>query len=262
MIRTLVHGDVTELRFSTRRSRSIGIQVSAFVVHGVLIDTGFPDCAGDLARYVAAAAPEGCVLTHWHEDHAGGAAAVARAGVPLWMDARTAERVRTPEPIGFYRRYTWGSPAPLGDSVPFTLPAPLECMPTPGHSDDHHVVWDKGTGTVFGGDLFIGVKVRVSHCNEQPRELLRSLRRLAALKPDRYFDAHKGLLAAPVPALRAKADWLEQTMESIDALIADGLDDVTIARRVLGNDWWSHTLTAGDYSMRNFVTSVRATRTS
>src|SRR5450830_948176 len=95
MLRTLVHDDVAELRFTTRRSRSMGFRVSAFTVRGVLIDSGFPDCAGDLARYVAATPPEGCVLTHWHEDHAGGAAALARAGVPLWMDARTAERVRT-----------------------------------------------------------------------------------------------------------------------------------------------------------------------
>lgn len=259
MLQTLAYDDVTELRFTTWRSRSMGFQVSAFAVRGVLIDSGFPDCAGELTRYVASAPLEGCVLTHYHEDHAGGAAAVARAGVPIWMDARTAERVKAPKRIGLYRRYTWGTPIPLGHSAPFTLPAPLECIPTPGHSDDHHVVWDRETGTVFGGDLFIGVKVRVSHRNEQPRELLRSLRRVAALRPARYFDGHKGLLAAPVQSLDAKADWLEQTIETIDALIAGGLDDAAIARRVLGSDWWSRSFTAGDYTMTNFVRCVRAT---
>lgn len=259
MLQLLAHDDVTELRFTTRRSRSMGFRVSAFTVRGVLIDSGFPDCAGDLARYVAATALEGCVLTHYHEDHAGGAAAVARAGVPIWMDARTADRVRNPKSIGLYRRYTWGSPEPVGAFAPFALPAPLKCIPTPGHSDDHHVVWDRGTGTVFGGDLFIGVKVRVSHRNEQPRVLVRSLRRIAALNPARFFDGHKGLLTAPVDALSAKADWLEQTIESIDALISEGLSDVVIARRVLGSDWWSRTFTAGDYTMANFVRCVRAT---
>ncbi|MEK6612785.1 MAG: MBL fold metallo-hydrolase [Gemmatimonadota bacterium] len=259
MLQTLVHDDVTELRFTTWRSRSMGFQVSAFAVRGVLIDSGFPACASDLARYVAAAPLEGCVLTHYHEDHAGGAAAVARAGVPIWMDARTAGRVRAPQPIGLYRRYTWGSPSPIGPSAPFALPVTLECVPTPGHSDDHHVVWDRGTGTVFGGDLFIGVKVRVSHRNEQPRELLQSLRRVAALNPERYFDGHKGQLADPVQSLNVKADWLENAIESIDALIAEGLDDAVIARRVLGSDWWSRSFTAGDYTMANFVKCVRST---
>ena len=259
MLQAIVHDDVTELRFTTWRSRSMGFQVSAFVVRGVLVDAGFPDCAIDLARYLAATPIAGCVLTHYHEDHAGGAATVAGAGVPLWMDARTAERVRAPRRIGFYRRFTWGSPAALGSCKPFEPPSALACIATPGHSDDHHVVWDRDTGTVFGSDLFIGVKVRISHQTETPRALVQSLRRVLALQPARYFDAHKGLLAAPVQALTAKADWLEQTIESIDALIAAGLEDGTIARRVLGRDWWNRTFTGGDYTMTNFVHCVRST---
>ena len=151
---------------------------------------------------------------------------------------------------------------PLGGFRSFELPSPLECIATPGHSDDHHVVWDPATRTVLGGDLFIGVKVRISHASEQPRALVTSLRRIAALGLVRYFDGHKGLIADPVAALNAKADWVEETVARIDALIDDGLDDVTIARRVLGDDRMMRTITAGDYTMANFVRSVRTTRTS
>ncbi len=259
MLRIIRHDEVTELRFSTCRSRSVGYRVSAFLVRGVLVDTGFPACGGALARFVATNRPDGCLVTHFHEDHSGGVAALASAGVPVWMDARTAARVRQPERIGFYRRYTWGSPSPVGACTPFTPPDALTCVATPGHSDDHHVVWDGGTGTLFGGDLFIGVKVRGSHASEQPRALVRSLRRVIALGPQRLFDAHRGLVENPVDLLKAKADWLEQTIVSVDALIAEGLDDTAIARRVLGNDWFSHLFTAGDYTTRNLVRSVRQT---
>lgn len=235
----------------------MGFRVSAFLVRGVLVDTGFPDCAGALARFVATTRPEGSLVTHFHEDHAGGIAALVRAGVPVWMDARTADRVRSPARIGFYRRYTWGSPSPVGAVTPFTPPSTLECIATPGHSDDHHVVWDRETGTLFGGDLFIGVKVRGSHASEQPRTLVRSLRRAIALAPRRLFDAHRGLVENPVSLLTAKADWLEETIAAVDALIAEGLDDASIARRVLGSDRFSHFFTAGDYTMRNLVLSVR-----
>lgn len=259
MLQVIRHDGVTELRCSTWRSRSVGFRVSAFLVRGVLVDTGFPDCAGALARYVATARPDGCLVTHFHEDHAGGVAAVTRAGVPVWMNARTADRVRRPARIGFYRRYTWGSPSPVETFTPFIAPGTLECIPTPGHSDDHHAVWDRETGTLFGGDVFIGVKVRGSHANEQPRTLVRSLRRVIALGPQRLFDAHRGLVENPVGLLTAKADWLEETIAAVDALIAEGLDDTSIARRVLGNDWFSRAFTAGDYTMRNFVSSVRLT---
>jgi glyoxylase-like metal-dependent hydrolase (beta-lactamase superfamily II) len=259
MLQVIHHDGVTELRCSTWRSRSLGFRVSAFLVRGVLVDTGFPDCAGELARYIATARPDGCLVTHFHEDHSGGVAAIARAGVPVWMDARTADRVRSPSRIGFYRRYTWGSPSPVGAFTPFVPPRSLECIATPGHSDDHHAVWDSETGTLFGGDLFIGVKVRGSHASEQPRTLVRSLRRVIALGPRRLFDAHRGLVEHPVRLLAAKADWLEETIAAVDALIAEGLDDASIARRVLGNDWFSHLFTAGDYTMRNLVLSVRRT---
>lgn len=237
----------------------MGFRVSAFLVRGVLVDTGFPDAAGALAQFIGTARLDGCLVTHFHEDHSGGVAAVARAGVPVWMDARTAERVRQPARIGFYRRYTWGSPAPLGAFTPYTPPGALECIATPGHSDDHHAVWDRETGALIGGDLFIGVKVRGSHANEQPRRLVRSLRQVIALRPQRLFDAHRGLVENPVELLTAKADWLERTIATIDALIIAGLDDSAIARRVLGNDWFSRVFTAGDYTMRNLVRSVRRT---
>lgn len=259
MLQSIPHGDVTELRFTTWRSRSVGFQVSAFSVRGVLVDTGFPDCAADLAGYLAAVPHAGCVVTHFHEDHAGGVDTVARAGLPLWMDSRTAERVRAPGRIGFYRRWTWGAPVPAAPAPAFALPGDFECLATPGHSDDHHVLWDATTGTVFGGDLFIGVKVRASHRVEEPRRLVQSLRRVIARSPERFFDAHRGLLATPVSALTAKADWLEATIAAIDARIARGHSDVAIARAVLGNDWFSRRFTAGDYTMENFVACLRAT---
>lgn len=260
MLQAIRHGDVTELRGTTWRSRSVGFQVSAFVVRQVLVDTGFPDCAGELAAYLATHRPAGCLVTHFHEDHSGGTSAVVRAGVPVWMDARTAARVRAPAPIGFYRRYTWGSPRPAGPATVFTPPPGLACIATPGHSDDHHVVWDAETGTLFGGDLFIGVKVRAAHRTEQPRALVRSLRRTIALEPARLFDAHRGFVPEPVPLLSAKADWLDETIAAIDGLVAQGHDDRVIARRVLGNDRVTRAFTAGDYTMQNLVASVRADR--
>ncbi len=252
------HGDVSELRFSTWRSRSVGFGVSAFVVRGVLVDTGFPDCAGDLARYLRASRPAGCIVTHFHEDHAGGVGAVVRAGVPVWMDARTAQRVCAPAPVGPYRRYTWGSPGPVGAVEPFAPPPALSCIATPGHADDHHVVWDGATGTVVGGDLFIGIKVRGAHRNERPRALVRSLRQCIALAPVRLFDAHRGIVDAPIPLLVAKVEWMERTLDAIDARIKRGDDDVTIARAILGNDWVTRVFTAGDYSTESFVAAVRS----
>lgn len=253
------HDDVTEVRFTSWRSRLSGMRVSAFIRRGVLIDSGFPTAAESVAQLAAARAIMGAVLTHYHEDHSGGAAALARRGIPLWMSDLTCPKVAQPAPIFFYRRFSWGSPEPVPAFTPFGLPSGLVAIATPGHSADHHVFWDDATRTVFGGDLFIGVKVRIAHDTEDARATSASLRRVIALGPRRFFDAHRGLLPNPVGLLTAKADWIDATIGEVERLIKDGLADAEIARRVLGSDRFGRWFTAGDYTMENWVRGIRRT---
>lgn len=262
MLRETRHGDVTRLLFETRSSRAMGLDVSAYVVRDVLIDTAFPDVATELGRWLDANPVRGAIVTHYHEDHAGNTDLLAARGVPAWIAPETLHHIERPARIGLYRRICWGTPRALD-----RVPAPfhddsLHVIPAPGHSVDHHVVWDAQTGTVFGADLFLGVKVRVAHPKEREdiRGQITSLRRVIALEPERYFDAHRGIVADPVTMLRAKADWLEETVRRIDELVADGLSDAQIARRVLGPVGMIDIVSAGDYSRRNVVRSVRASK--
>ena len=63
----------------------------------------------------------------------------------------------------------------------------------------------------------------------------------------------------PVAQLTAKADWTEETVGRIDALIDRGLDDREIVKALFGGeDRWS-LVTTYDYSRRNYVGSVRGT---
>jgi glyoxylase-like metal-dependent hydrolase (beta-lactamase superfamily II) len=156
------HDDVLSLRLTWPRSRMVGYAVHAYVVRGVLVDTGFPGVARDVLAFARERRIRGALVTHQHEDHAGNVEALARAGVPLGIDGRTLEVVSRPHPIGFYRHFTWRAmPVLRARFEPFTDPS-LPLLPTPGHSDDHHVVWDETSDTMFAGDLFLGVKVRVA----------------------------------------------------------------------------------------------------
>ena len=106
------HGAVTRLRLSHWRSRLVGYEVSAYLHRGALIDTGFPAAAAEtlaLAREKRVAA---AVLTHHHEDHSGGVAALAGAGIPLAMATPTEAALRALTHLPFDRGLPWGSPAP------------------------------------------------------------------------------------------------------------------------------------------------------
>ena len=261
MIEVIDHGDVTQLRMSSRRSRLVGFSVSAYVARGTLVDTGFPAVGAELARWLDAhPGVRGAVVTHRHEDHAGNVALLAARGMPLAMSDATRAAVRAVGPIGFYRRFTWNQMAPLPADAPAFDPAPLALLPTPGHSHDHHAVWDAERETLFGGDLFLGVRVRVAHPGEDPRRLSTSLRAAAALRPRRLFDAHRGPIANATEMLRAKADWIDVTVAAIERRLAEGWSDRAIRREVLGREEMAGYFSRGDYSRTNFVRAVRRGR--
>ena len=159
MLRIEQHGDVTRLHFASVRSRLVGYSVSAYLVRGVLVDTGFPAVREDVAAVLESRRPRGVIVTHHHEDHAGNIELVASRGIPIAASAATIDAVRDPATmrVGVYRRYTWGTMTALRSSVvPFGA-APLAMVPAPGHSVDHHIVWDADQRTLFSGDLFLGV---------------------------------------------------------------------------------------------------------
>jgi glyoxylase-like metal-dependent hydrolase (beta-lactamase superfamily II) len=252
------HDDVTRIECSTPVSRAFGYRVSVFVVRNVLIDTGFPRVAEPLMAALAPRRLRGGLVTHYHEDHAGNVESLTRLGVPLGMPSATLERVRAPRPIGLYRRVCWGvAPALSREPGPFEDPS-LRLLPAPGHTADHHVVWDLEGETMFGGDLFIGVKLRIAHPNEDLRTQARSLRAMAALRPKRFFDAHRGLLPDAIGLLTAKADWIDRVIGTVEGLVRQGWPDTTIATEVLGRGDFTGWFSRGDYSKLNLVRSIRS----
>lgn len=257
MITTRTHGSVTELRMSTWRSRVTGYAVSAYMVDGILVDTGFPRVGDELAAVLERQPVRGVFVTHGHEDHAGNAARLARAGLPLSISDATREELDHTAAMQFYRRFNWGLAEPLPSPPAAFDPSPCQAIHTPGHSQDHQVLWCGERRLLFTGDLFLGVKVRIAHHGERPRAHIRSLRAAAALEPARMFDAHRGALDDATGLLRAKAEWMSETVGRIETLIDAGWEDEPIRREVLGSEPRERWISRGDYSKKKFVEAVR-----
>jgi endoribonuclease LACTB2 len=242
---------------SSAASSVIGYSASAFLKGGALIDCGFHSARRQLDALLERERPNGVLITHHHEDHAGNVERVARRGIPIAGSPETMEKLRSPEPIRLYRRFTWGSPPPLRSRVSAFESDHLRLVAAPGHCSDHHVVWDESDGTLFGGDLYLGVKVRIAHPSEDPRVLAKTLRQIAALGPVRLFDAHRGFVPNPAPLLEAKADWTDETIAAVERRIAAGASDSAIVRELFGGESIPGYFSGGDYSRTNFVRAVR-----
>jgi endoribonuclease LACTB2 len=258
MVDIVEHPGVTEWRFSSRISRAVGFTASAFrTASGVLIDTGIPAARHELATLLTTAPVRGVIVTHHHEDHAGNAEWLASEGIPLWIADSTRAMVRNIAPLRAYRRYTWTPMPPLRSDVTAFEPESLQIIPTPGHSVDHHVVWDSSTRTLYAGDLFLSVAVRIAHHGEDPWASIASLDRAAALEPERLFDAHRGIVHNAAGALRAKAAWTRTIIAQITDRIGAGDSNTQILRTVLGGESLTGRLSGGEYSRRNFIRNVR-----
>jgi glyoxylase-like metal-dependent hydrolase (beta-lactamase superfamily II) len=250
------HGAIRELVFSTRLTRSLGYKVSAFLYRGILVDTGFPRVGRDLDRFLDGESIAGAIVTHWHEDHSGNVARLARRSLPVTMSPETWAMLPRATRLAPYRWAVWG-PAPPLERQPAPVEHPFELIPTPGHAVDHLVVWDPEAGVAFLGDLFLGVKASVMHHDEDPRALVASLRLVLALQPRTAFCAHRGRLGDPVALLSAKTAWLEAAIGAVEAGIERGESDEAITRRVLGAEGLMPYGSGGELRKRHFVAAVR-----
>ncbi len=252
------YGDVERIRMWSAGSRAAGLDVSAYVVRGIMIDSGFPHARRALLAAARGLRVFGVAVTHWHEDHAGNVASLASLGLPVFLRSDTEAMLRERPAIAFYRHVIWGRPPGLDAPLTAFEPSSLRGIHTPGHSPDHQVIWDDETGTLFSGDLWLGVHSRAVHASEDPYAIVESLRRVRALEPARMFDAHRGLVPNAAAALDAKIDWLTDTLAQIEERIAVGWSDREIVRRVLGGEERSGILSGGDYARRNLVRAVRS----
>jgi glyoxylase-like metal-dependent hydrolase (beta-lactamase superfamily II) len=251
-----VEPGIVRLRMRSWAGAVAGYESSAYLLHGVLVDSGLAHAQGGLLAAARALAPRGVVVTHSHEDHAGNAAALAAGGMPIRMHPRCEAVLRDRPPIRAYRRLVWGRPARLAGPLLDFDPAPLQVIALPGHTTDHQVVWDAERRVLVSGDLYLGVKVRVAHASESPRALVASLRAAAALEPRILLDAHRGVVADAAGRLRAKVAWLQETIGAIEALAASGIGPREIRRRVLGREAAVGWASGGEYSKLAFVLAV------
>ncbi|MDB4882486.1 MAG: Zn-dependent hydrolase, glyoxylase [Gemmatimonadetes bacterium] len=256
LVRTTVEPGVERLQLGSWRGEWAGYDVSAYLIDGILVDSGFPRAAHSMLRLVHQIRPRGAVITHWHEDHAGNVPALASMGLPLAMQPQCETTLRERPHIRLYRDVVWGRTSRLVGPVTSFSPAPLEIIATPGHTEDHQVLWDAHRRIVVSGDLFLGVKVRVAHIHESPRALLASLRAIAALEPRLLLDAHRGVIRDAAAQLRAKIEWTEGQIAQIEELGAEGVSARAIVRRLYGAESFVGWVSAGEYSRRSFVRAV------
>lgn len=261
MLREHDHGAIVRLEAArTLLGRPI-YHVFCYLVDGLLIDTGPPATASEMARWAALHRIHRVVVTHHHEDHSGGVAELARTlAVPILATPATAAVLARFPRIPAYRRLVWGQPknvtvGTLGEVVE-TPRYRFRIIPTPGHAADHVALFEEREGWLVSGDLYISPRAVYLRPVEDAWTILASLERLRDLKPRLLLCSHAGLVPDATRALERKIVYWRGLAEKARGLARCGVGPQRIARRLLGREGAMRLISLGDFSKGNLIRSL------
>lgn len=147
----------------------------------VVVDPGSME-PGHLRTIASAGRVAAVVITHSHSDHLSGALDLAEAtGAVLAASHRFWDRAAL---------RSSGRHLAEGDTVEVSG-AVLTVLETPGHASDHISLWLPSERALFSGDLILGEGTSViSPPDGDLVAYLESLRKVAALHPERLYPGH------------------------------------------------------------------------
>ncbi len=233
--------------------------VAAYFVDGLLIDTGFARIAHDFFGALRTRNIEQIVNTHHHEDH---------VGANFLFEERMKLRARAhphalpliahpPARLKTYRNQIWGVPrAAHAEAIGAEIATPkhkFQVLHLPGHSEDHLGLYEPQQGWLFGGDLFLSVKVRVLRFDENVQATIASLRKVASLPLSRLFCGSGRVLENPNEVLRLKRGFYEELQQRARELHAQGASLAQIRDRLLGREGTFRFITQNEFSKLRLI---------
>jgi ribonuclease/clavin/mitogillin len=253
------YGEITRIRMA----RTILLwdlhDTSAFVVDGMLIDTGPPATVRELLGYVRGRGIDKIVITHHHEDHVGGAATLSRElGVPVLAPGPAIGMLSEGLRIPLYRKVVFdGAPLPfraepLGESVE-AGPYRFRVVPTPGHSADHVCLFEETRRWLFTGDLYVHERVTMFRRIEDVWQHMDSLRRVLALGPELLVCSQSGFFVDARLHLERKIRYWERLEREARALSERGMGEREITRRLLGREGLRTYASGFEFSKRRLI---------
>jgi glyoxylase-like metal-dependent hydrolase (beta-lactamase superfamily II)/predicted DCC family thiol-disulfide oxidoreductase YuxK len=213
---------------------------TAVLYDGAAVDPGSPKMRRSLARHLRRmkARITRVIATHAHEEHVGNLNWLSDVtGAPIYVSEMTA-RFLTP-----FKKLPWVRTAIIGQPPNLKQPyrilgnaldtehGQLQVIATPGHCDDHVVLYDPKEKVLLAGDAFMGSYFATPNPDVDSRKWLVSLERLLELDIEILVEGHghihtlrtdipdfRGVVIRHDPriAISQKLDYMRWLLEQIE----------------------------------------------
>jgi len=266
VIETTQFEQVTQIRMSRELDGRPVYWVAAYLVDGLLIDTGCSHTSQELASFLEDKHLKQVVNTHYHEDHTGGNHDIMeRLGVDIFAHSLSIPLIAERFFLYPYQEIAWGYPVPtivkpLNNTVK-TDHHTFQVIQTPGHCADHICLFEPEQGWCFTGDLFAREKPKFIRPEENIGEIIRSMRRVMDLPSERLvlFTAVGKIVEDGRKALGRCIDYFTNLAAKVRELHQSGSSIEEIMDKEFGGEHSFAEFTNGQFSTYNLVRSLLET---
>ena len=247
---------------------------SCYLIDGLLIDTGAPGGVEDFRNFINSVGSQkihACVLTHTHEDHAGGAHMLqTEFNIPIYASELAIPILKTGYTYPEYRQVVWGEGGVLPVDAEL-ISNPISSMsekytfhviPIPGHAPEQVALIEKRQEWVFVSDgiqtKYKRIFGKTSNIQEDISQIYQSIQNIS-----RFTERMTNLtLFLPGGKLFGK-DLIDQKIielwnlrQEVQVLDSQGYSVDEIVRKIFGDQDVFASFTNGELSKENLILSV------
>jgi len=254
---------ITQIRMSREIDGKPVYWVAAYLIDGLLIDTGCFYTADELMNFLSDKNVKLAVNTHFHEDHIGAnKILMEQLGIDIFAHPDSAKRISQKIELYPYQETVWGYPEPsVVKPVPETIKTgnyTFQVIETPGHSTGHIALVELSRGWCFSGDIFAREMPKFIRPEEDVSSMIKSMHSLICLPCERLvlLTSVGKIVIDGRKALSECMAYLSDMAFRTKALADEGRDVKDIMDTLFGGEHNFASITNNHYSTYNFVKSL------
>ena len=263
MIETGQFEDIIQIRMSRVMDGVPIYWVSAYMVDGLLIDTGCSYTAEEMAAYLKDKKVDMVVNTHFHEDHVGCNYLIKdMPDVAIFAHPESIPLIGKKAFLYPYQETVWGYPVPTEvkpiPDVIKTKHFTFDVIETPGHSVGHVALVEKNKGWCFSGDIFSRETLKFIRPEEDMGVTVDSMKKLLDCNAERLIllTSVGKIIEDGRGAFGRCIAYLEDLSGKAKSLRDKGRTVEEIMAKLFGGEHYFAEMTNGQYTTENLVCSV------